>query len=172
MSSATLTPPAPSTSDDDVHFRTPSLDDGGELWRIAVDSQTLDVNASYTYLLWCRDYASTSILAEVDGDPAGFVTGYTRPDSPETLMVWQVAVDDSYRGRGIAGRMLDALVDRVEDARWMETTITDDNAASIGLFSKFADRRDASLDRTDLFGTGHFPDDHDPERLYRIGPLR
>ncbi len=172
MSSATLTPPAPSTQPEDIRFREPALDDGGDLWRIAVDSQTLDVNSSYTYLLWCRDYASTSILAEVDGEPAGFVTGYTRPESPDTLMVWQVAVDDTYRGRGIAGRMLDALVERVEEAAWMETTITDDNAASIGLFTKVADTRGARITRSDLFGATHFPDDHDAERLYRIGPLR
>jgi diaminobutyrate acetyltransferase len=179
VTSAILTPTVPtiqakgpSQMADPVAFREPTLTDGGELWRIACDSQTLDVNSSYSYLLWCRDYATTSIIAEVGGDPGGFVTGYTRPEEPETLMVWQVAVDDAHRGRGIARTMLEELVDRVEDVEWMETTITDDNTASIGLFTKFAEGRDAEITRSDLFTSSHFPDDHDAERLYRIGPLR
>lgn len=152
-------------------FREPTVDDGGDFWRIARDSETLDVNASYSYLLWCRDFASTSILAEVDGRPGGFVTGYTKPEAPDTLMVWQVAVDDDHRGRGIARSMLEELVDRHPDVHWLETTITDDNAASIALFTKFADGRDADITRSELFKADHFPDDHDPERLYRIGRL-
>lgn len=171
MTSAILTTTARPTTTGRVSFREPSLDDGGDLWRIACDSQTLDVNSSYSYLLWCRDYAATSVLAEVDGSPGGFVTGYTRPESADTLMVWQVAVDDAHRGRGIARSMLEELADRVEDAHWMETTITDDNEASIGLFTRFAERRDAAITRSELFTSTHFPDDHAPERLYRIGPL-
>ncbi|WP_231920169.1 diaminobutyrate acetyltransferase [Microlunatus soli] len=156
-----------------IDVREPSLDDAGALWQIAGDSRTLDLNPSYAYLLWCRDYAATSVIATVDDDrrPAGFVTGYRRPDEPRTLMVWQVAVDEQHRGRGVAGAMLDQLVDRVEDIDWLETTITDDNAASIALFTSFAERRGSTLSRSDLFQTKHFPDNHDAERLYRIGPL-
>lgn len=171
MSTAILTSASPSTQASPVTFREPTVDDGGELWRIARDSETLDVNTSYSYLLWCRDFATTSILAEVEGRPGGFVTGYTKPDAPDTLMVWQVAVDDEFRGYGIARSMLEELVDRVPDVQWMETTITDDNPASIGLFTKFADSRDAEITRSELFTADLFPDDHDPERLYRIGRL-
>lgn len=172
MTSAILTPTAPSTQRHPVTFRTPTVDDGGALWRIATDAKTLDVNTSYAYLLWCRDFAQTSIVAEIDGTPGGFVTGYTRPDDPETLMIWQVAVDDEHRGCGIARAMLEELTDRVSQATMLETTITDDNDASIALFSRYAERRDAALERTDLFEPEHFPDGHDAERLYRVSPLR
>ncbi|MDE9365770.1 diaminobutyrate acetyltransferase [Luteipulveratus sp. YIM 133132] len=172
MTSAILTPAAPATSSPTIAFRPPSVADGGDLWRIASDARTLDVNSSYAYLLWARDYARTSILAEVDGQPAGFVTGYTRPSAPQTLMVWQVAVDDGHRGRGIALRMLHELVDQVDDAATMETTITDDNTASIALFTRFAQQRGTIITREDLFGAEHFPEEHAPERLYRIRPLR
>jgi len=138
---------------------------------MANESQTLDVNTSYAYLLWCRDFGSTSLMAEVDGESAGFVTGYVRPEKPETLMIWQVAVDAAHRGRGLARTLLDGLVDRVPGVTRMETTITDDNEASIALFSSFAKHRDASIRRDDLFGDHHFPDDHDAERLYTIAPL-
>lgn len=142
------------------------------MWRIARDSGTLDLNASYAYLLWGRDFAATSLVAVAGDGPAGFVTGYLRPDQPETLMVWQVAVDERHRGRGLARRMLDALVDGLErPASDLETTITADNGASIRLFTSFARARGADLTCEPLFEGSMFPDGHQPELLYRVAPL-
>lgn len=171
MSSATQTPPVPSTNDT-VVLRTPTVEDGGDLWRMARDSRTLDVNTSYAYLLWCRDFGETSLVAEVESGAAGFVTGYIRPENPRTLMIWQVAVDAEHRGHGVAGRLLSGLVERLPQVSRMETTITDDNDASIALFHGFARRRGATIRRDDLFAGHHFPDGHDAERLYTIEPLR
>jgi diaminobutyrate acetyltransferase len=153
-------------------MRHPTVDDGAALWRIARDSKTLDLNASYAYLLWCRDFAATSLVATVGGRPAGFVTGYRRPDEPDTLMVWQVAVDEGHRGRGIASRMLDALVDGLDrPVSALETTITADNHASIRLFCGFAESRGAGVVREPVFDRDRFPDEHATELLFRIGPL-
>ena len=113
------------------------------MWRMARDSRVLDLNASYAYLLWCRDFAGTSIVATVDGRQVGFVTGYLRPEHPDVLMVWQVAVDAEHRGRGLAGRMLHELADR-----------------------------GAALTREPVFEAGQFPDAHQTELLFRIGRIR
>ena len=142
------------------------------MWRIARDSKTLDLNASYAYILWCRDFAATSVVATVDEQPAGFVTGYRPPERPETLMVWQVAVDEQHRGKQIASQMLDGLVDGLEPpVSSLETTITLDNQASIRLFSRFAESRDAQVVREPVFDSSLFPDGHESELLFRIGPL-
>jgi diaminobutyrate acetyltransferase len=139
---------------------------------MARDSRVLDVNASYAYLLWCRDFAGTSVVATVGEEPAGFVTGYRRPDAPATLMVWQVAVDEQHRGRGLARRMLHELVDtQVEPVSHLETTITADNEASVALFTAFAADRDVELVREPVFDAALFPDGHDTELLFRIGPF-
>ncbi len=141
---------------------------------MARDSRVLDVNTSYAYLLWARDFAATSFVATVDDDPGGFVTGYRRPDDPETLMIWQVAVDEPHRGRGLARRMLDGLVDRLADdqgVRHLETTITADNSASIALFTSFANARSAPIESKPIFEAAMFPDGHDAELLFRIGPF-
>jgi L-2,4-diaminobutyric acid acetyltransferase len=151
-------------------FRKPTLNDGAALWRMAKDSQVLDLNSSYTYLLWCRDFAETSVVATIDDEPAGFVTGYVRPDEPDTLMVWQVAVNQAFRGQKLAATMLDELAERL-DSDFVETTITDDNAASMRLFSSFAERRNVPLERDPLFTRSMYPDGHDTEFLFRIGPL-
>jgi diaminobutyrate acetyltransferase len=159
---------------DDVDVVAPSVVDGAALWRIARDSGKLDLNSSYAYLLWCRDFAATSRLARIDGDVAGFVTGYLRPDAPDTLMVWQVAVDQRFRGRGLAGTLLDALVADMAatGVRYLETTVTPDNEASVALFAGLARRLGTEHERTDLFGPEHFPDGHQTEVLHRIGPFR
>ena len=153
------------------------------MWRMARESRVLDVNTSYAYLLWARDFAATSLIATVDDDPGGFVTGYRRPDEPESLMIWQVAVDERHRGQGLARRMLDDLVDRLSGdpavrrlsgdpgVRHLETTITADNSASIALFTSFANARSAPIERTPLFEAAMFPDGHDAELLFRIGPF-
>lgn len=148
----------------------PSAADGARLWEIAEASKVLDVNSRYAYVLWCRDFAATSIVARLDGRVVGFVTGYVRPERPDTLFVWQVAVDAAARGRRAAAVMLDDLVTRV-GVPYLETTITDDNAASIAMFSGLAERRDAPVERTELFDGALLGAGHDPEFLYRIGPM-
>ncbi len=155
-----------------IEFRRPRIADGRRLWQIARDSQVLDVNSGYAYVLWCRDFADTSVVATDDTDrPVGFVTGYRRPDSPNTLFVWQVAVDADQRGRGVAGRMLDALLDRLEPlgVTRLETTVSPDNEASIAMFTALARRRGTHITRTELFAPDDFPDSHLAEDLYTIG---
>ena len=161
---------------DDLRIDRPEVADGAALWRIAKESETLDLNSSYSYLLWCRDFAGTSAVARAaDGTPVGFVTAYVRPERPRTLLVWQVAVDEAYRGRGLAATLLDGLVARSSGEHRItavETTITPGNTASERLFTSYARRHGASVEREVLFDTGQFPDGpHDPEVLYRIGPL-
>ena len=159
----------------DLLIDRPATADGAALWRLAKDSKTLDLNSSYSYLLWCRDFAGTSAVARgADGTPVGFITGYVRPDRPDTLLVWQVAVDSAYRGHGIAAALLDGLTARLAESgvTRIETTITPGNTASERLFTSYAARHGATVERTVLFEAGEFPDGpHDPEVLYRIGPL-
>ncbi|MEL3948994.1 MULTISPECIES: diaminobutyrate acetyltransferase [Streptomyces] len=161
-----------------LRLDSPDVADGAAIWRIARDSKVLDLNSSYSYLLWCRDFAATSVVArDAGGEPVGFMTGYLRPDKPRTLVVWQVAVDHAQRGRGLAGALLDGLAAKVAarpgfDA--LETTISPGNTASERLFTSFAERHGARVERTVLFDAALFPGDdggHEPEVLYDIAPL-
>lgn len=159
-----------------VSTRRPSLEDGVRLWEIARDTEVLDLNSTYAYTLLCRDFADSSIVAERDGAVAGFVTGYRRPDRPDTLFVWQVAVDAAHRGHGIAGLMLNDLLDHlaVAGVTRLETTITASNTASQELFGSVARRRHSTLTVHDLFAPHHISpeesDPHEAEQLYVIDP--
>jgi L-2,4-diaminobutyric acid acetyltransferase len=151
----------------------PSLKDGRAIWRIARDSRKLDLNSSYAYLMWCHDFADTSLVARDGDDVVGFVIGYRRPAAPDTVVVWQIAVDSSQRGRGTAGALLDALVRTLADAgvRHIETTVTPDNAPSNALFASLARRWDTAIVEAGSFDAGDFPDDHEAEVRFRIGPF-
>lgn len=159
-----------------VEIRMPTVADGTSLWRLAAGTGVLDVNTPYAYILWVRDFAETSVIAEVDGVPAGFISGYRRPSAPETLFIWQVAVDSRFRGRRLASRMLGTLVDSVAPRR-LETTITSDNAASIALFTGLARDKGAEITTAALFTEADFPsadesgEVHAAEDLYTVAPL-
>lgn len=159
-----------------IRLEPPGGDDGREMWRVARDSRTLDLNSPYSYLLWCRDFADTSVIARDADRVCGFITGFIRPRSAATLFIWQVAVDPSYRGQGLAKRMLDHLGDRVaaEGRCYLEATVTPDNTASSRLFESFARGRGCGLERRTLFSADQFPSgpqSHHPEVLFRIGPF-
>ena len=169
----------PSTTDQaagegsDLEFRPPSMEEGAAMWRIARDSGTLDLNTSYAYLIMARDFAATSRLAVSAGEPVGFVLGYRRPTAPERLFVWQIAVDESQRGRRVAARLLDGLLADLPEVTTLETTITADNTASQRLFASFAQRHGAEHTIEPLLTEDHFPDPgHGAELLHTISALR
>jgi L-2,4-diaminobutyric acid acetyltransferase len=104
----------------------------------------------------------------------GFISGYCIPDRPDTLFVWQVAVEESARGEGLAGRMLMDLLQRRSCAQvdYIETTITPGNSASQALFRKLAGQLDAPVNIGPGFDRDkHFEGRHETEELWRIGPI-
>ncbi|WP_218126732.1 diaminobutyrate acetyltransferase [Glycomyces sambucus] len=151
----------------------PGPGDGAPMERLARESGGLDVNSGYAYLLWCRDFADTSVVARAGGRLAGFITGYRRPAAPDTLFVWQVAVGPDHRRRGLASRMLGHLAEtvRAEGVRFVEATVTPGNKASMHLFESFAKRSGSDLTRDVLFSEHELGSGHEPEVLQRIGPL-
>ncbi|EGD55620.1 L-2,4-diaminobutyric acid acetyltransferase [Gordonia neofelifaecis NRRL B-59395] len=111
-------------------------------------------------------------MAEVDGDVVGFVTGYRRPAKPDTLMVWQVAVDDAQRGKQIAKRMLCELFAHCAPTGVVaiNTTISPDNQASQRLFAGAARQLGLRFAREPFFNADLFVDSHEPEDLYLLTP--
>lgn len=156
-----------------VAFRRPTVEDGPAVWRLAFEARALEDNTAYAYLLLCRDFADTCVVADGDAGLLGFVLGYRMPAQPDTVFVWQVGVSADARGRGIAGRLLDNLLRSpgCRGVRFLETTVTPSNEASRALFHSFARRANAQVEESQGFPAGLFPEDHEPERRLRIGPL-
>ncbi len=156
-----------------LSLRIPRASDGLALHQLVENCPPLDPNSLYCNLLQCSHFADTAVAAECDGELVGFISGFIPPNKPDTLFVWQVAVDASMRGRGLGAQMLNELIERT-GASYMETTVTADNGASWGMFRSFARSRDTQCeDCGPLFERKqHFGDKHDSEHLARLGPFK
>ncbi|MCB9598692.1 MAG: diaminobutyrate acetyltransferase, partial [Sandaracinaceae bacterium] len=134
---------------------------------------TLERNTAYAYVLLCDHFRATNVIAELEGEPVGFVAAYRPPTHHDTVFVWQVGVLDAARGLGVAGTLLDALVARpgCRGVRYLEATVTPSNEASRRLFESFARRRGADVAWSDGYPATLFAPDHEPEHLVRIGPF-
>lgn len=143
------------------------------IWELARNSEMVDSNPAYFYLLWCHEFANTSIVATVDDHVVAFLLGYLRQDLPDTLVVWQAGVDPAYRVFGLRLRMLNEVIDSNVDrgVHWFETTATRDDKAIIRAVERFARQRAARVVKQILFGADHFPDEHATEILYSVGPF-
>lgn len=158
------------TQKEHINYRCPEAGDGLKVTELIKSCPPLDINSTYYYYMICRDFASTSILAEKDGKIGGFVSGYRRPDHPEVLFIWQVAVSSEMRGKSIASSMLASLVERLGGSvKSLETTISPSNKASQSLFAKFAEKRGAEMKKQEFLSAQDFGGgDHEAEDLYII----
>lgn len=162
------------SADAEPIFRHPRVVDGLAVWRLVKEAGTLDLNSTYAYLMVCRDFSDTCILAERAGRLAGFVIGYKPPAKPDTVFVWQVGVAPDARGLGLGSRVLDRLLasEACANVRFLETNVTPSNRPSRALFGSLARRLVAPLEEHEGFESELFPDPtHEPERLLRIGPF-
>jgi len=162
-----------------LRLRRPVAEDGAALWALARDSGKLDLNSPYAYLMMSAFFADTCVVAEDDDGPLGGVVGFAPPQRPDALFVWQVTVAHRARGRGLASRMVEHLLWTAPlkgQARWLEASVTPSNAASEALFRGIARRHDAPCSVDTLFPSDLFPAEAgplpEPERMFRIGPLR
>lgn len=166
--------PATAATATALRIRPVEVADGQAIWQLVRDSGVLDVNSLYCYLLLCRQFRDTCLVAEEAGEVLGFVTAFRPPAQPEVIFVWQIGVGASARGRGIAARLLDHLLrlPACGDVRWLETTVTPDNHASRALFHSAARRWGTRCEVLPGLGPELFPGTgHQPEKLHRIGPI-
>lgn len=159
--------------DGDIIFRNPKIDDGAAIWRIVKDSGILDPNSAYLYLLLCKDFTDTCVVAERGTEVVGFVTGYRPPGRESAIFLWQVGVAESCRGQGLGKRLLAAFLRNpgARGATLLETTISPSNKASQALFKAVARDLGTNIERKPCFSASQFPEaGHEDEDLYLIGP--
>lgn len=160
------------TETDSIVCRPPTIEDGRQVHDLISRCPPLDVNTVYAYLLLCRSFADTCAVAERGGRIVGFMSGFREPARPDTLFLWQIAVDETARGAGLARRMLDDILARNRDLGWIEATVAPDNAASRRFFQKLAEAFGVELHVEPCFEARHFgAQAHDDEELLRLGPL-
>ena len=157
-----------------TQLRKPSPEDGVAVNQLVARCTPLDPNSLYCNLLQCSHFSNTSVAAFLKGELVGFISGYCLPERANTLFIWQVAVDESARGLGLAGKMIISLLEREQckAIEFIETTITEENQASWRLFEGVARRLKTELKRSVMFDKSmHLNNEHASEILVQIGPL-
>lgn len=159
---------------DGYRFRKPCAEDGADIWHLVKDTGILDLNSVYSYLMLCRFFSDTCVVAEYDGKIVGFVSAFRPPECREVIFVWQVAVAESQRGKGVGIALLKELLKREACAgvRFLEVTVTPSNIPSRSLFRKLARETGACCEVSEFFPVRLFPGGkHEAELMYRIGPF-
>ncbi len=91
-------------SQDEWVFRVPTRSDGTRVHELIAQCSPLDENSAYCNFLQSTHFKNTCVLAERNGEIVGFISAYRKPDKPKELFIWQVAVHESVRGKGLAFR--------------------------------------------------------------------
>ena len=160
-------------NDNRLLLRPPSPDDGAAIYELIKNSPPLDLNSCYAYLLQGSHFADTCVLAkDSDNTVAAYVSAYILPNQPNTLFVWQVAVDKAYRGQRLAPQMIQHLLQRPVCAKvqYIETTVSPSNQSSAHLFKYLAKQLNTECVVSDLFLPEIFGQGtHEAEQLFRIG---
>lgn len=157
-----------------ISLRHPTAEDGMAIHQLIANCPPLDTNSAYCNLLQSSHFAQTAVIAEKDGKVVGSVTGYIPPQEPDTFFLWQVAADSSARGTGLGTAMIHFILtsEACKSVQFLNTTITEDNEASWGLFKGIAKKLGAELNSEVMFDKKrHFKGEHDSEMLVRIGPF-
>lgn len=166
--------PAPKVVSSAMSCRKPTANDGAALHSLIQQCPPLDCNSMYCNLLQCTRFSQTSAVAELNGQLLGAVTGFLDPAHQDTWFIWQIAVHKDARGQGLSNTLIEHILKRSECSgiRYIETSITESNAPSWGVFEKLAQKLEASITHQPLFERNHhFNGKHASETLVRIGPF-
>jgi ribosomal protein S18 acetylase RimI-like enzyme len=78
------------------------------------------------------------LIAYVDGEPAGMVTGVelTHPDKGTEMFLYELGVDEAFRGRGIGRALVEELaaLARAAGCHGMWVLTDEDNAAALATY--------------------------------------
>jgi L-2,4-diaminobutyric acid acetyltransferase len=155
-------------------LRQPLEEDGAGVWALIEEAGVLDLNSSYSYLMLCKFFPDTCVVAENNDDIVGFISAFRPPNDDDVIFVWQVAVASSERGEGLASRMLQDLLEREDcsEVQYLEATVSPSNIPSQSLFRGLARKLNTQCEVSECFPENMFPDEgHEVEMTYRIGPL-
>jgi len=161
-------------SEIDILVRSPKKEDGKKIYKLVDNSKVLDLNSEYLYLLQSTHFENTCSVALSGDDVIGFVSGYRLPQRPNTLFIWQVAVDEKFRGNNLAKILLMNIIKRKEniDLEFINTTVSPSNNSSIRVFEKLSKELKTQIVNKSFFEKEDFNNSHEEEVLYEIGPFK
>lgn len=86
----------------------PAAKDRDAVWELAHAA-----DSSAVYLLWCLDYAESSLIAQVDGVAVGCIVGRRLLERPEELTILDFSVSPAHAGSRLRELLLFNLIQRM-----------------------------------------------------------
>ena len=154
----------------DIILRKPNKNDAKHIYNLVESTKVLDLNSEYLYLLQATHFKDCCSVAVENEKVIGFVSGYIHPGQKDTFFIWQVAVDENFRGKGIAQRLIMEIISRKNMAqiKKIQTTISPSNKSSQRLFEKLTGKMEADISSETMFEVSDFNNAHEDEVLYEI----
>lgn len=160
-----------------IKFRKPKKSDAKQIYNLVKSTKVLDVNSEYLYLLQSTHFSNTCCVAienqQSNENVVGFVSGYVHPKYKDVYFLWQVGVDAKQKGKGLALKLIEEILNRDElsGIKYLYTTISPSNKASQRLFDKVAISLKTDIHSENYFEIEDFNVAHEEEVLYKIGPF-
>ena len=155
-----------------ISVSTPTKNSGYAIYKLIERCQPLDLTSPSLYFIQSHYFQKTCAIATCSNDVIGFVSGFMDPLKENTLFVWQVAIDEPFRGRGLAQTLINYILQQNLNTEFIETSITEDNLASQKLFRKLSKHLNTVITQEKFLDQQtHFLKQHESEYLFRIGPF-
>ena len=156
-----------------IKITSPSKKDGYEVSNLVARCPPLDLNSTYHYLIQSHYFNQTCSVAFEGEKVIAFVSGFINPANKNCLFIWQVAIDESYRGKGLGIELIEFLLDQNKDVNTIETSITKNNIASRRMFQKIVKKYEATMYEEILFDKHEdFSNEHESEILVTISQIK
>ena len=162
-----------SKKDNKIKITFPTKKNGSAVAILIQHCPPLDLNSTYHYLIQSYYFNQTCSVA-FDGEKiVAFVSGFIKPTNKNCLFIWQVAIHEDYRGKGLGIELIEFLLNQNKEVNTIETTITKNNIASRRMFQKIVEKYEARMSEEALFDKEKdFSNEHDSEMLITIGPIK
>ena len=162
-----------SKKDSKIKITFPTKENGSAIAKLVQCCPPLDLNSTYHYLIQSHYFNQTCSVAFEGEKVIAFVSGFIKPTNKNCLFIWQVAINEDYRGKGLGIELIEFLLDQNKNISIIETTITKNNIASRRMFQKIVEKYQARMSEEILFDKyEEFSNEHDSEILVTISPIK
>jgi L-2,4-diaminobutyric acid acetyltransferase len=156
-----------------IKITFPTKKNGSAVAKLIQRCPPLDLNSTYNYLIQSYYFNRTCSVAFDSEKIVAFVSGFIKPTNKNCLFIWQVAIDEEYRGKGLGIELIEFLLNQNKEVNTIETTITKNNIASRRMFQKIVEKYKTRMSEEALVDKEKdFSNEHDSEMLITIGPIK
>jgi L-2,4-diaminobutyric acid acetyltransferase len=156
-----------------IKITHPRKEDGISVAELIKRCPPLDLNSTYHYLIQSHYFSKTCSIAFDNKKVVAFVSGFINSSKNNSLFIWQVAIDENYRGKELGIELIEFILNQNKNLDSIETTVTKNNISSRRMFQKICEKYKSRISELILFDKEKdFANKHDSEMLIKIGPFK